>query len=118
MLRMIRTLATLRKDAAKHPGTEQSRTVIQKKRMSRHRFAKEASMAVFRKVRAATQKDHETEPKVLLSKVKMVVVLVIGERLISHSPKRQEEMRHIVVAVQTEADTQIEEGVQIDVGDP
>ena len=48
----------------------------------------------------------------------MVGALVIEERLTSHSPKRQEEMRHIVVAVQTEADTQIEEGVQIYVGDP
>ena len=75
-------------------------------------------MVTFRKVRAATQKDQETEQRVSLSKVKMEVVLVIGEGVISHSPKRQEEMRHTVVAVQTEADTQIEEGVQIDVGDP
>ena len=75
-------------------------------------------MAACRRVRAATQKDHETEPKVLLSKVKMVGALVIGERLTSHSPKRQEEMHHTVVAVQIDAEAQIEEGVQIGVGDP
>ena len=74
-------------------------------------------MVTFRKVRAATQKDQETEPRVSLSKVKMEVVLVIGEAVISHSPKRQEEMHHTVVAVQIDAEAQIEERVQIDVGD-
>ena len=74
-------------------------------------------MVTFRKVRAATLKDQETEQRVSLSRVKMEVVSVIGEAVISRSPKHQEGMRHIVVAVQTEADTQNEEGVQIDVGD-
>ena len=74
-------------------------------------------MVTFRKVRAATLKDQETERKVLRSKVKMEVVLVIGEIVISPSPKHQEGMRRNAVAVQTEVDTQIEEGVQIDVGD-